>query len=304
MEGILQDMKALYSSRHLLQVDTFMEKWIAESCVVMGTALGETKRTREEVRDLFDSDLRYWYNLAIDDDRAAHEAFGDTALLTCPAEVSYPILENDKRYESYAAWCDEIARDTLASPAQKGAQIAFILDTLLASRKAKRRRNRLPLTIRVLMRDEKATFISFAFDKTIDTADHYLDDSADTTTLYAVEREGRTGDGIPGVAALLREKGYEDAVFETGDEGIFFGVALKRRQETLDEAMAAALADIKRENAYRTLFELRLRIAFLQKVYALESHPHAIVRFFGLAQDGTVPLFVPTYPLNHYIEWH
>lgn len=299
MEKIFQDMKTLYAARRRSGIDAFMAEWIAPECVIMGTALGELALTPADVRNLFDGDLRYW---DVDVSSAVREEIDHVSYLTCNAEVSYNILENEKRYESYISWCAEIAKDPLASPAVKGAQIAFILDTLLSSRKNKRRKNCLPLTIRVLLREERAVFMQFAFDKTIDTADHYMGDGADTAKSYADERAMLCGDGLPGVASFLHDHGYEDAAVSCRGD-IFFGVALQQRAETLDEAMAAVLSGDRQEDAYRTLFDLRLRIAFLQKVYAIEAHPRAVVRFFGFVQAGGVALFVPSYPLDAYMEW-
>lgn len=307
MEAIFQDMKELYAARRLSQVDSFMENWLDPRCVVMGTALGELERTREELRELFDSDLRTWYDLDIDAEHVQRRELGEYSYLRCPAVSSYTIHENAQRYESYERWCGELAKDPVASPAARGAQIAFILDTLLSSRRYKRRKNSLPLTIHALMRRGKAVFLNFSFDKTLNSADHYLGDSTDTAESYAEERsqyscEGYPHVALPGVAEYVRSLGYEDPILESSDGKIFYGVALQPRRETLNEAMEALLTEPRSGDAYQALFDLRLQIAFLQKVYALEAHPRAVVRFFGVAENGATPLFVPVFPLCVYLE--
>ena len=303
METIFDDMRTLYATRRLSQVNAFMEKWLAQDCIVMGTALGEIQRTRAEVRELFLSDLRYWYDLDIDAASAQREEIGEYEHLSCPAVSSYIIHENENRYKGYIGWCDEIIAEASLSPAQKGAQIAFILDTLLSARKHKRRENRMAVTIHAIMHRRKAVFLCFAFDKSVDTADHYLNDGETTATRYDEERSLLSGPGIPGVEQSVRAMGYEDVCCASADGRIFYGVGILPRGETLDEAMRAVLVDYKQEDAYRTLFDLRLRIAYLQKTYALGEDPRAVVRFFGIAGEGAVQLFVPVYPHNYYIEW-
>lgn len=211
MENIFNDMKALYSARHIRAIDPFMKKWIASDCVVMGTALGELSRSYNEVHALFDADLRYWYDLELFPERATRVAIGDYAYCTCPAESSYSILENDSRYNGYMSWCDDIIADATVSPTRRAAEIAFILDTLLSSRKNTRRKNRLPLTVRLIIRGEKAVFISFAYNKTMDTADHYMGDGANTAEAYARERSALDGRCAGGMAALIESQGFEDA---------------------------------------------------------------------------------------------
>ncbi len=304
MENIFNDMKALYSARHIRAIDPFMKKWIASDCVVMGTALGELSRSYNEVHALFDADLRYWYDLELFPERATRVAIGDYAYCTCPAESSYSILENDSRYNGYMSWCDDIIADATVSPTRRAAEIAFILDTLLSSRKNTRRKNRLPLTVRLIIRGEKAVFISFAYNKTMDTADHYMGNGANTAEAYARERSALDGRCAGGMAALIESQGFEDATVSRANGDIFYGVALMPRPDTQDEAMAKLLSGYKQEDAYRTLFNLRLKIAYMQKVYALGEHPRAVVRFFGVERDGSFPLFVPVFPQNYYMEWN
>lgn len=302
MKQIFADMRALYAARRLSGIDAFISKWIDDKCVLMGTALGELMKTPKDIRELFYSDLRYWYDIDILDGEATIEDFSDHVLLCCPALCSYTINENTDRYENYIVWCDETAQDTLATPTQKGAKIAFMLDTLLSSRKNKRRKNVLPLTIRVIMKNGKAVFISFAFDKTLDTAENYLLDSADTMTFYKRERDMLDGAVPSGVLEHINAEGYKNVKLESPDGRIFYGIGTLRKQETQDEATLAVLNGYKKSDAYDSLFSLRLRLAYLQSVYSLEAHPRAIVRFFGLCENDAVSLFVPVFPLSLYME--
>lgn len=97
-------MKSLYNTRHIRKIGPFISKWVAPECIIMGTSLAEVCCSIEDIKELFKSDLRYWYDLNIDSDNFRKENYGDYDFLYCPATLIYTINENKNRYESYCLW--------------------------------------------------------------------------------------------------------------------------------------------------------------------------------------------------------
>lgn len=53
----------------------FISKWISPECIIMGTSLTEIYSSIDDIRELFISDLRYWYDLIIDSDNLRKENY-------------------------------------------------------------------------------------------------------------------------------------------------------------------------------------------------------------------------------------
>lgn len=299
---LFDEMKALYNTRHIRKINPFISKWISSECTIMGTSLAEVCSTREEIRELFISDLRYWYDFDIHSDNLRKESYGEYEFFSCPAALSYTIHENKSRYESYGGFCRAIAEDELAGSLVKASRIAYVLDTLLSSRKNSRRKNIIGVTIHVLMNEGKAQFISFSIDKTIDSTDCYYKGSASIMEDYAAEKASLGKETDCTIDEYLSRAGYSEWSYKRQNDTIFYGMGLLPRNETCEQAMKRILDKFSGADDYQSLFDLRLIISRLQCTYAAQDNPKAIVRFFGLKTGGEVSLFVPVFPNVYYLE--
>ena len=55
---MLQELKELYANRDLKKVRSLVDAYFADDCVVFGTCVGEMGKSKQDVFDLIDSDLR------------------------------------------------------------------------------------------------------------------------------------------------------------------------------------------------------------------------------------------------------
>ncbi len=94
--AILQELKELYANRDLKKVRSLVDAYFADDCVVFGTCVGEMSKSKQDVFDLIDSDLRYWYDLDILLDTQKEEKIGAYSFLSVSAVLSYTIHENEK----------------------------------------------------------------------------------------------------------------------------------------------------------------------------------------------------------------
>lgn len=302
MKEFMNDMKILYDTRHIRKINPFIKKWLSLECCIMGTSLTELCCTRKEIRELFDSDLRYWYNLKIDHDNYAEEVYGEYTFCTCHGTLSYIINENKKRYEGYGQFCRDLASDPLSGSYVNASRIAYVLDTLLSSRKSSRRENRIGVTIYSIFKAEKAQFIAFAVDHTIDTTDCYYNGSKSIMDHLAVEKTlfSQDKDGL--LDEHLAKSGYSEWSYTLKENGIFYGVGLLPRNETRDQVMIRVLDQYKDADDYQPLYDLRVMISRMQLTYAIEDNPKAIVRFFGIKAEKGVSFLVPFFPNIFYLE--
>lgn len=302
MKDFFDEMKSLYITRHIRKINPFISKWIAPECIIMGTSLTEICSSINDIKELFISDLRYWYDLNIMSDNFKKENYGEYDFLTCPATLIYTINENKTRYERYGQFCDDLANDELSSSSVKASRIAYVLDTLLSSRKNTRRKNKIGVTIYVLMKNKKAHFITFSIDNTIDTTDCYYNGSASIMKDFIEEKSHLSQEKDCTIYEYLSKVGYSECFYKIQKDTIFYGIGLLSRNETREQAMKRILDKFKGANDYQSLFDMRLAISRLQCAYAIENNPKAIIRFFGLKSSEEVSLFVPFFPNIYYLE--
>lgn len=302
MKEFIDDLKVLYLTKHLRKIEPFISKWIASECTIMGTTLAEICSSTTAIRELIRSDLLYWYDLNIQSEKLKSCNYNEYDFISCPATLSYTINENKNRYENYGRFCHELALDKLSNSTEKASRIAYVLDTLLSSRKNKRRTNTIELSINVIMKNQKAHFISFSIDHTIDTTDCYYNGGASIMEKYREEKSllGQEKDQI--IEHHLHKNGYYECSYTLQSDAIFYGVGLLPRNETREEAMQRILDQYNSVTTYQSLFDWRLSISRMQCTYAIEENPKAIVRFFGIKSMNEVELFVPVFPNIYYLE--
>lgn len=302
MKDFFNEMKSLYSKRHKRKINPFISKWISPECIIMGTSLAEICSSVNDIRELFYSDLRYWYDLNINSDNIKQDNYGEYEFFYCSATLIYTINENKARYENYGRFCNDLANDELVSSSVKTSRIAYVLDTLLSSRKNNRRKNTIGVSIHVLMKNKKAHFISFSIDNTIDSTDCYYNGSASIMKNYSEEKSYLGQEKDRAIDEYFIKTGYSECSFKIQNDTFFYGVGLLSRNETREEAMKRILDKFNVADDYQSLFDMRLAISRLQCAYSIEDNPKAIVRFFGLKSAGEVSLFVPVFPNIYYLE--
>ncbi len=302
MKAFFEEMRILYSTRHIRKIDPYIKKWLSPDCCIIGTSLAELSCTPDDICELFDSDLRYWYDLNIDNEKYTEEIYGEYSFCTCPAILSYTVNENKERYESYGQFCNDLASDKLSGPYVNASRIAYVLDTLLSSRKKSRRENLIGVTVYVISKDGKVQFIAFSIDNTIDSTDCYYNGSESVMEDFAEEKSLLSHEKNNILDAYLREKGYSEWSYQAQDNGIFYGVGLIPRNESREQAMKRVLDEFSDADDYQSLFNLRLTVSRLQCAYAIEDNPKAIIRFFGIMSDKGVALFIPAFPNVYYLE--
>ncbi|MGI6758456.1 MAG: hypothetical protein ACOX40_01495 [Bacilli bacterium] len=135
MKEFFNDMKTLYDTRHLKKINPFIKKWLAPECILLGTSLTEVYKTHDDIKKLFDGDLRYWYDLDIKVDQESQLSYGEYELFHVPATLIYAINENEQRYESYAKLIRNIVEDKLLNYSYKASKVNYILDTFVLVKK-------------------------------------------------------------------------------------------------------------------------------------------------------------------------
>jgi hypothetical protein len=302
MKDFFNDMKTLYDTRHLRKIDPFIKKWLAPECILLGTSLSEVYKTHENIKKLFDGDLRYWYDLDIKVEQESQQSFGEYELFHVPATLTYTINENERRYENYAKLIRNIVDDNLLNYSYKASKVNYILDTLLSSRPKARRNNKIEVSIHTLMKEGKGYLISFSIDKILDTTDSYYNSSQSVMNELEIEKTLLSNDKDDLIESYLKKLGYFDASYNVEDNNIFYGVGILQRNETRDHAMRRLLDDFKDAKDYQKLYEMRLQISRLQSVYLIEEYPKVIIRFFGLKYENRIEFFLPLFPNVYYLE--
>jgi hypothetical protein len=302
MKELFNEMKQMYKTRRIRAVKPFVDKWIAQDCVIIGTALGEICNTKVKIIDLFESDLRYWYDLDIYGDQYVVKKVNDFEYYSCPAQLSYTINENESRYKSYGNFCNELASDNLSNYAMKASSIAYVLDTLLSSRKNKRRKNTIPVTIQMIVKDEKVVLMSFSIDNDIDTTECYYNGSTSIKNELDEERTYLDSNSNNILDKFLSDNNYLDSYYKINNNEIFYGCSLLTRNETYEEALKRVLEKYQKADNYQSLFNMRLEIARMQYVYSIEKNSKAIIRYFGIIKNGEISLFNIIFPNVYYLE--
>lgn len=302
MKDFFNDMKILYNTRHLKQIDPFIKKWLAPECILLGTSLTEVYKTHDDIKKLFDGDLRYWYDLDIKVERESQHSYGEYELFHVPAALTYTIRENEQRYESYAKLIRNIQEDELLNDSYKASKVNYILDTLLSSKSKTIRKNKIEVSIHALMKEGKVYLISFSIDKTLDTTDSYCNSSTSIMNELKIEKSLLSNDKDELIESHLKKLGYFNASYNVEDNNIFYGVAILQRNETRDHVMRRLLDDFKDAKDYQNLYEMRLQISRLQSVYLIEEYPKVIIRYFGIKFENRIEFFLPLFPNVYYLE--
>ncbi len=304
MDTIIQELKALYQSRSIPLAEAFCGKWLHETepCVLVGTCVGELCIGKEEIKTLFENDVKYWYDLLIDETSAVKTQTAEHTLWQVKGTLSFAINENKQRYKRFVSICDTTIADESQSATQKAASMAYTLSALLAPRPRKRRVCKKTVLIDIILKGGKIVFISFALEKELDHADSFLECPKALGEAFLQEKALMTFEKSEVLESAIAAMGYDKVCLNHLDDRLFFGICTMQAQETLDDRLNRLFKEYKQESDYDSLFCLRLQMAYLMKIYSFSPRPSAIVRFFGWRNGDAIEALHFRHPNYFYIE--
>ena len=304
MKSIIQELKELYQSRSIPLAESFCDKWFSdnEPCVLTGTCVGELCIGKQEIKTLIENDLKYWYDLTLDEASAVATEIDKYTLWQVKGTLTFAIHENKQRYKRFVGICDAAIEDESLSTTQKAAGMIYTLSALLAVRQHKRRTCSKIVLIDIILKGEKIIFINFSLDKDLDHADSFLEYPKALNGAFSHEKARMAFDHDECLESAVAAMGYENVSLNKLDDQLFFGIGTKRAVETLDDRLYRLFKAYKQESDYDSLFQLRLQMAYLFNIYSFSQQPHAIVRFFGMCDGDEVNIIHFRYPNYFYIE--
>jgi hypothetical protein len=193
IKEILEYFQEAYTKRDPHLIDEFMTKLFdgGEDLIILGTSLGEACLTKDECRELFLSDWKYWRDVSMDIDNSKIKVIENTAWVFATATLLYSFETNENSYKRYLDYVknffSEESNSSILPNKFKLTEINWVLSHFLTPRDKQKREYLWPLRISFVMLKREERWIikqiqfslpnSYEFpDCRIDSAGNYLEE--------------------------------------------------------------------------------------------------------------------------------
>lgn len=170
----LEEFKQGYKARDIKVVDAFIDRLFDKrgKTAILGTSFGEWMMGLSGVKELVESDWRYWGDVDIDTSNIDMTIFGDTAFVNLTGTVRYVFEYTEEKFDSYLNFVkhffDPADQDYRMSSKAKAGNMGFVLTHFNQMRKEGKREYFYPLRINAVMtmQEHRAVFrfMKFAMD--------------------------------------------------------------------------------------------------------------------------------------------
>lgn len=169
--NIIRKFQEGYTNRNIKKIDDFMEELFieGESTYAIGTGTTEVFLGRDKVKELIESDWKYWGDVDIDYKNAHVSIENSTAWFYANCSVVDTFEDSKERYDRYIELIKDNIENMEFSPKQKITFINWLLSLAYHQRKEGKRAYKCPLFLSgVLIRNNgqwKFSYVNFSMPK-------------------------------------------------------------------------------------------------------------------------------------------
>lgn len=175
IKDVLKKFQEGYSKRDVSIIDEFVNELIIkdENVFAVGTGDNEWFFGRDEVKELFESDWKYWGDFILDRQHPTITTNGDVVWVTAQGHVKYEFRDDKETYERYLkfikSYFDDSNEEFLRMPQKEKLTILnYILTHKMRDREQKERRYNWPVTFTgvLIQQERKWVFKNIQFSMT------------------------------------------------------------------------------------------------------------------------------------------